>query len=119
MRKGRLKAAQGVAEVRRAEWEKEVVLAVEEVRNAMYALQRHQRAIKQAKIALEAAQEVLAIARREFAAGNMDFFQVQDAERTSLFAENALATDRRNLAIDYVSLNVALGGTYKPKPGIS
>lgn len=119
VRKGRFKAAQGVAEERRAEWEKEVVLAVEEVRNAMYALQRHQRAIKQAKIALEAANEVLAIARLEFVAGNMDFFQVQDAERTSLFAENALATDRRNMAIDYVTLNIALGGTYKQKRGNS
>ena len=81
----------------------------------MFAMQHHQRAIKQASIALDAARDVLEIARREFAAGNMDFFQVQDAERSFLFSENALALDRRNLALDFVSLNVALGGTYSQR----
>ena len=112
VRKGRREAARGVAEERRLEWEKEVVFAVEEVRNAMIAMEKHQRAIKHASISLDAAEKVLEIARREFTAGNMDFFQVQDAERTFLSAENSLALDRRNLAIDYVKLNVALGGSY-------
>jgi len=119
VRKGRVRAALGVAEERRADWEKEVLLSVEEVRNAMYAMQRHQRAIKQAIIARDAARDVLEIARREFLASNMDFFQVQDAERSFLFSENALALDRRNLAIDYVSLNVALGGTYSNRKALS
>jgi len=115
VRKGRVRSALGIAEERRADWEKEVVLSVEEVRNAMFAMQHHQRAIRQASIALDAARDVLEIARREFAAGNMDFFQVQDAERSFLFSENALALDRRNLALDFVSLNVALGGTYSQR----
>ena len=115
VRKGRVKAALGVAEERRAEWEKKVLLSVEEVKNSMYAMRQHERAIKQASIAVDATREVLRIAREEFLSSNVDFFQVQDAERSFLSSENALALDRRNMAIDFVTLNVALGGTYSPK----
>lgn len=117
VRKGRVKASLGVAEERRAEWEKEVILAVEEVRNNIYALRQHERAVQQATKALEATRDVLEIARREFLAGNLDFFLVQDAERAFLSSERALAQDRRNVAIDWVSLNIALGGTYRPAGG--
>ncbi|MBE1283764.1 MAG: efflux transporter outer membrane subunit [Rhodobacteraceae bacterium] len=114
VRKGRLEAAWGVAEERRADWEQEVIFAVEEVRNALFAMEQRQNAIRQATISVEASERVLNIARREFANGTMDFLQVQDAERTFLAAENALALDRRNLAVDFVRLHVALGGSYGP-----
>jgi multidrug efflux system outer membrane protein len=118
-RKGRVQATLGIAEERRAEWEKEVVLAVEEVRNGIYALRQHQRAERQATLALSATRDVLEIAGREFVAGNIDFFQVQDAERSFLSSETALAQDRRNVAIDFVSLNVALGGRYSHRRELS
>lgn len=113
-----MKASLGVAEERRAEWEKEVVLAVEEVRNGMFALHRHQRAIKQATLAVEATRKVLELARRQFLNGESSFLQVQDAERSFLAAENSLTLDRRNLAVHYVSLNIALCGTYSPNGGL-
>lgn len=114
VRKGRVRAAQGIAEEKRVEWEKQVVTSVEEVRNAIFSLDRHTEAIHHSKIALNAASKVLDLARKGFSSGEGDFLQLQDAERSFLTAENALALDRRNAAIDYVTLNVALGGTYSP-----
>lgn len=116
VRRGRQKAAIALAEERRLEWEKQVLEAIEEVRNAMFAMERHRIAIVEAKEALEATEDVLDIARREYRAGNVTFLQVGDAERSLLNAENALALDRRNYAIDFVRLNTALGGRFSPKP---
>lgn len=105
VRKAKVETAKGLITERQAEWEKEVVLAVEEVRNAMYALDQHQKAVT-------ASETVLEIARKRFADGTVSFLQVLDAERSFLNTENAYALDVRNQAIDFVNLNVALGGSF-------
>ncbi len=112
VRKAKIETAKGLITERQAEWEKEVVLAVEEVRNAMYALDQHQKAVKVAKKAVDASEKVLSIARARFADGTVSFLQVLDAERSFLNTENAYALDVRNQAIDFVNLNVALGGSF-------
>lgn len=112
VRKGKIEAAKGLAAERQAEWEKEIVLAVEEVRNAMYALDQHQKAVKAARKAVDASETVLTLARERFATGNVSFLQVLDAERSFLITENSFALDVRNQAIDFVDLNVALGGSF-------
>ncbi|MDO6484301.1 efflux transporter outer membrane subunit [Shimia thalassica] len=112
VRKAKIETAKGLVNERQAEWEKEVVLAVEEVRNAMFALDQHQKAARAAKEAVEASNKVLEIARKRFADGSVSFLQVLDAERSFLSTENAYALDVRNQAIDFVDLNVALGGSF-------
>ncbi|MGR3616641.1 MAG: TolC family protein [Paracoccaceae bacterium] len=94
VRRGRKAAAIALAEERRLEWEKQVIESVEEVRNAMFAMERHRIAIIETEVALEAAEKVLEIARREYQAGSLTFIQVQDAERGFLSSENALALDK-------------------------
>lgn len=93
-------------------WEKEVVQAVEEVHNSMYALSEHQKAVKASAKAVKSFQNVLSLAQKGFAEGTVPFLQIFDAERSALNSENAYALDRRNLAIDYVQLNIALGGRF-------
>ncbi|GAA6193525.1 efflux transporter outer membrane subunit [Phaeobacter sp. NW0010-22] len=110
--KSKIETAKGLVVERQAEWEKEVVLAVEEVRNAMFALEQHQEAVKAAREAVEASESVLTIARKRFADGTVSFLQVLDAERSFLNTETAYAFDVRNQAIDFVDLNVALGGSF-------
>ncbi len=112
VRRAKVETAKGLAKERQAEWEKEVVLAVEEVRNAIYALEQHQIASRAAKKAVEAAAAVLGLARAKFADGSVSFLQVLDAERSFLNTELAYALDVRNQAIDFVNLNVALGGSF-------
>lgn len=66
----------------------------------------------QRKKAVTVSEIVLDIARERFADGTVSFLQVLDAERSFLNTENAYAYDVRNLAIDFVDLNVALGGSF-------
>lgn len=112
VRQGKVKTAQGLIDERQAAWEKEVVLAVEEVRNAMYALDQNTSAVEKATLAEKAAAKVLEIARAAYAEQKVSFLQVLDAERAFLDTQNALALDRRNRAVDFVDLNVALGGSF-------
>lgn len=89
-----------------------MVMAVEEVQDALVSLQNHREAVEFTGKALEELQEVLRLARKSYVEDRSSFLQVLDAERALLAAENALALDRRNYAVDFVDLNVALGGFY-------
>ncbi|TCK99877.1 multidrug efflux system outer membrane protein [Shimia isoporae] len=115
VRRGKVETAKGLIAERQAAWEKEVVLAVEEVRNAMYALDQNTKAVTKAEAAEKATARVLDIARKSYTEGNVSFLQVLDAERAHLDTQNALALDRRNRAVDFVDLNVALGGSFAAK----
>ncbi len=93
-------------------WEEEVVSAVEEVQDALVSLVNHREAVQFTSQAIEELKEVLRLARQGYIAGRVSFLQVLDAERGLLATENALALDKRNFAVDFVNLNVALGGNY-------
>jgi len=112
VRKGKVETAKGLITERQAAWEKEVVLAVEEVRNSLFALDQNTIAVEKSVDAEKAAATVLKIARSAYAEGKVSFLQVLDAERAFLDSQNALALDRRNRAVDFVDLNVALGGSF-------
>ncbi len=93
-------------------WEEEVVQAVEEVQDALVSLRNHREAVQFTGQAIVELQEVLRLARQSYIEDRSSFLQVLDAERALLAAENALALDKRNYAVDFVDLNVALGGFY-------
>ncbi|WP_282153368.1 efflux transporter outer membrane subunit [Ruegeria atlantica] len=95
-----------------AAWEETVVEAVEEVQDSLVSLKNHQEAVQFTTEAIRELNEVLKLARKGYIEGRSSFLQVLDAERALLAAENALALDRRNFAVDFVDLNVALGGSY-------
>lgn len=95
-----------------ANWEETVVEAVEEVQDSLVSLHNHNEAVKFTSEAIANLNEVLKLARQAYVAGQSGFLQVLDAERGLLTAENALALDKRNFAVDFVDLNVALGGSY-------
>ncbi|WP_164658465.1 efflux transporter outer membrane subunit [Tropicibacter sp. Alg240-R139] len=99
-----------------AVWEETVVEAVEEVQDSLVSLRNHQEAVKFTSEAIANLNEVLKLARKAYVAGQSGFLQVLDAERGLLAAENALALDKRNFAVDFVDLNVALGGAYDQNP---
>ncbi|MEP3299637.1 MAG: efflux transporter outer membrane subunit [Pseudoruegeria sp.] len=93
-------------------WEEEIINAVEEVQDSLVSLKNHKEAMEFTAQAIEELRTVLDLARKSYIAGNTSFLQVLDAERALLAAENALALDKRNFAVDFVDLNVALGGNY-------
>jgi len=111
-RQAKVAAQQARASELLLEWHEKVVEAVEEVQNALVSLKFHKEAVAATKDSLDAKRDVLQLARTGYIAGEIGFLQVLDAERSLLTSENALALDRRNFAVDFVQLNVALGGSY-------
>ncbi|WP_412552940.1 efflux transporter outer membrane subunit [Shimia sp. MIT1388] len=112
VRRGKVETAKGLVAERQAAWEKEIVLAVEEVRSSLFALQANTRAVELSKKAVEASAEVLRLARKAYGEGQASFLQVLDAERGFLETQNQAALDIRNRSVDFVDLNVALGGSF-------
>ncbi len=112
VRRGKVETAKGLVAERKAAWEKEIVLAVEEVRSSLFALRENTRAVELSKKAVEASAEVLRLAREAYGTGQASFLQVLDAERSFLETQNQAALDVRNRAVDFVDLNVALGGSF-------
>ncbi len=112
VRRGKVETAKGLVVERKATWEREIVLSVEEVRSSLFALRENTKAVKASAAAVEAAAEVLKLARSLYTEGKVSFLQVLDAERGFLETQNQAALDLRNRAVDFVDLNVALGGSF-------
>jgi NodT family efflux transporter outer membrane factor (OMF) lipoprotein len=108
--RARIKAADADAEGGLAQYEKTVLLALEDTENALV---RHARArvedqhLEQA--ALDSA-KAAQLARVRFEAGAADLFEVLDAERTQLQAQDAFADGRTRSVNSAVALYKALAG---------
>lgn len=111
---GQLKAAVSGAQARRDQQflalHSSVLLALEEVENALVALAQER--IRQRKLSEAAAsyRESARLARTLFESGSTSFIEVLDAERSLFSAEDALIQSRVAIAVQYVTLNKALGG---------
>ncbi|MDH5821842.1 efflux transporter outer membrane subunit [Luteimonas sp. RD2P54] len=108
--RARIAAAEAEAAGELARYEQTVLLALEDTENALvrYARNREQ----DAHLALAAADSARAaeLARTRFEAGAADLFEVLDAERTRLQAEDALAEARTRSVTGAVALYRALAG---------
>lgn len=111
---GELQAAVAVAQAQRDQQflalHSSVLLALEEVENALVALAQER--IRHGRLAEAAAnyRESARLARTLFESGSTSFIEVLDAERSLYSAEDALIQSRVNIALQYVALNKALGG---------
>lgn len=111
---GQLQAAVAAAQARRDQQflalHSSVLLALEEVENAIVALAQER--VRQGKLAEAAAnyRESARLARALFESGSTSFIEVLDAERSLYSAEDALIQSRAAIATHYVALNKALGG---------
>ncbi|MGV6874031.1 efflux transporter outer membrane subunit [Pseudochelatococcus sp. B33] len=111
---GQLRAAVAAAQARRDQQflalHSSVLLALEEVENALVALAQER--IRQGRLseAVTNYRESARLARTLFESGSTSFIEVLDAERSLYSAEDALIQSRVTIAIQYVTLNKALGG---------
>lgn len=117
---GRLRAnvkiAQAKAEEKEAAWRAAVLKAVEDVENALVSYNRQKEALASGTARVARAQKSLALARATEREGLSSLFETLDADRKLKQAEADLANARRNLALQYVALNVAAGRGL-PGPG--
>lgn len=116
---GRIRAAIGVQDARleqaRVAYESAVLLALEDVENALTALASAQERAARLADALAAARNTRAIADYRYQSGLADFLAVLDSQRTLLALEDQQAVAAGDLASAQVRLYKALGGGWQPQ----
>ena len=96
-------------------YEAAILIALEDVENALVSLadNRHRQAALRA--AAEAARNAAVLARHRYTGGLIDFQSVLDTERTVLAVEDSLASAEAEGASAIIRLYKALGGGWSPE----
>src|SRR5690606_15676163 len=110
--RARIAAADADAEGELARYEKTVLLALEDTENALVRYARARSEDAHLERAADDSATAARLARVRFDAGAVDLFEVLDAERTQLQAQDAFAAARSRSAIGAVSLYTALAGRW-------
>ncbi|WP_174802620.1 efflux transporter outer membrane subunit [Martelella limonii] len=111
---GQLKAAVDVAKAQRdqslANYQSAVLNALEEVDNAIIALNRTRTRIGLLSSSANGYRDAVRLSKQAYEAGETDLFDTLDSERSLYSTEESLIQSRANVATYYVALNKALGG---------
>lgn len=91
-------------------YESAVLAALAEVENALASIRRNGERLAALDRATASAREADDLARRQYEAGAVDFFQVLDSERTLLGLEQSLVATTADLTSAHIRLYKALGG---------
>jgi multidrug efflux system outer membrane protein len=115
---GRLRAnvdiARSDAKTAYLAWKQTVLQAVEEVENALSAVRRDAQTVEALRANVKTTQESLELSTASYKDGASSLLDVLDAQRNVSLADASLAAAIQQMAKDYVSLNVAIGGGYAP-----
>ncbi len=106
----RVRAQTSVKDQYLALYEKTVLSAVAEVRDALSGFVQESRRIQHLHSAVKAAREAVDIARDKYSNGLTDFNNVLDAQRSLLSLEESLAVSRGDTSGYMVKIYKALGG---------
>lgn len=116
---GRLKAqyeAQRSAEEQAVlEYRRTVLTALAETEDALVACRRTGERLETLEKAAVSAREADALAQQRYEAGEIDFLDVLDAQRTLLGMEDSLLSTRTDRTIAYIRLYEALGGGWSAR----
>lgn len=116
---GRLRAQVEIQDAAREQalvaYEQTVLVALQEVENALVELARNGERGEALANAVEAARSAAELARQRYGAGLIDFQSVLDSERSVLVLEESLASNRANGVLALIRLYKALGGGWPPQ----
>jgi NodT family efflux transporter outer membrane factor (OMF) lipoprotein len=116
---GRVRQRVGVAEAFKKEAEAEhratMLRALEENESALIAYDRAHARLAILEDAVQSSMRAAVLAQQRFEAGLTDFFQVLDAQRTQLDAENQLALGHTAAATALVAVYKSVGGAWPLK----
>ena len=93
-------------------WKSTVLNAVEEVENALAAYRRDSQTLAASQRAVRSYQEALQLATSSYRDGASSLLDVLDAQRQVSAAQVGVADALRQMAQDYVALNIAIGSGY-------
>jgi NodT family efflux transporter outer membrane factor (OMF) lipoprotein len=108
--KNQVEAQNAVREQAQVAYEQAVLIALQDVENALVALARNRERSEALIRAAEAARTAARLARQRYGAGVIDFQSVIDTERTVLSVEDSLASTRADGIFALIRLYKALGG---------
>jgi outer membrane protein TolC len=100
-------------------YEAAILIALEDVENALAAFAEEQERRDALAAATQAAQSAAELARDQYASGLIDFQTVLDSERSVLSFQDQLAQSRGQVISNLVSLYKALGGGWTPLAGMA
>lgn len=110
--KANVSAAESTAREAYLAWKQTVLNAVEEVENALAAVSRDARTVNALRNTVGSYEEALQLATASYRDGASSLLDVLDAQRQVSSARANLAQAVQQMAQDFVSLNVAIGGGY-------
>lgn len=108
--KAEVDAAQAREDAARAEYNRAVLAAVEDLETTLSQYRAARERVARLEEASTASEHAAELARLRFSEGVTDFLQVLDAERTQLDAQDRLAQGRTDAATAYAALYRAVGG---------
>jgi outer membrane protein, multidrug efflux system len=114
---GRIRANIRVQDARQEqalhEYEKGVLIALEDVENALSAYAREQVRQESLRAAVAANRRALDLATERYTGGLESFLSVLDAQRSVYLAEDQFVQSQRNVAVSLVAVYKSLGGGWK------
>jgi outer membrane protein, multidrug efflux system len=96
-------------------YQKTILLALQEVENALIASAKEQEHRKALADAVVANQKAVKLATILYTEGQTDFLNVLQAQRSLYASEDALVQSSRNVSTNLVALYKALGGGWEPE----
>jgi outer membrane protein TolC len=120
--RARIAAAQAEGRGEQARYEQVVLQALEETENALVGYGQARKEDEQLTLAARESAEAVRLARLRYEAGAIDLFEVLDAQRTHLVAQDAAVQGRTRSYENLVLLYKAMAGGWPnrlPQPGIA
>lgn len=106
-------AADARIQERVAEFEQQVLVALEETDNALQNFSREEERRTDLQRALHASNQAAEIARKKFEVGSSDFLTVLDAQRSQLMVSAQLAQSDMQVLLNLVAVYKSLGGGWE------
>jgi multidrug efflux system outer membrane protein len=112
--RARLHASQAQSDAAAANYEKVVLLALEDAENSFLMYSKRQARLKSLNAQAQASRRAAELADIQYREGVADFLVLLDAQRTQLDAEDAVAEAGTGVNVAVIAIYKALGGIAQP-----
>jgi NodT family efflux transporter outer membrane factor (OMF) lipoprotein len=112
--RAQVRAQQAALDLSRASYRGTVLLALQDVEDALVALRNDRLRATSLQGAATAATNAATLARQRYGSGLVDFQTVLETQRSQFSAQDGLASITASLSADHVRLYKALGGGWQP-----
>lgn len=114
--RAQVQVQEAALEQARLAYQATVLTALQEVEDALIALQGDRQRLQRLQAAADAANNAALLAQQRYRSGLIDFQSVLETQRTLLSTQDSVASTQASIAADHVRLYKALGGGWMPTP---